>query len=201
MKILKFENREDWLESRIGQLTGTKVKDIIVLRGTGRKVGFWKLIAERVADEPDGENVMERGVRLEPEAMERFIKETGKKVDTSLVMWVSDDNPSMRISPDGFMGKTEAVEVKCLNSASHIEALYTQTIPADYHFQVIQYFVVNDNLKKLYVAFYDPRIKAKDFFYITVTREEVEAEVAQIKAEELEQLKEIERITLELSNF
>lgn len=201
MKTLKFDNREDWLDARVGKLTGTKLKDIIVLRGNTIKKGFWELVAERIAEPADGENPMDRGTRLEEEALARFSKETGKKVDTSLIMWVSDEDESMAISPDGIIGKTEAVEAKCLNSASHIEALWTKKIPSDYHFQSLQYFIVNPGLKKLYFAFYDPRIPSRDFFYLTVTRVELSEEIAKIKADELAQLKEIERITLELVGF
>ena len=30
MKILKFKNREEWLAGRIGKITGSRLKDIIV---------------------------------------------------------------------------------------------------------------------------------------------------------------------------
>ena len=142
---------------------------------------------------------MDRGTRLEEEALERFAKETGKKVDSSLIMWVSEENESMAISPDGVVGKTEAVEIKCLNSAGHIEAYLTQKLPSEYQMQIYQYFIINEKLKTLYFAFYDPRLTAKDFFYITIKREEVEEEVKKYHEEQLKILAEVERIVLELS--
>ncbi len=177
MKVLKFNNEEAWLEARKTKITGSRLKDIVVKRGTGQKIGYYELIAERLALPPNGQDPMDRGHELEKEAMERFTKEMGKKVDGSLVIWTREDNESIAISPDGFIGKTEAVEVKCLSSARHIEAFLTQQIPDEYHLQVIQYFIVNDKLKTLYFCFYDPRLSVKDFFYITVEREQIKEEV------------------------
>jgi len=201
MKILKFNDRQSWLDSRIGKITGTRLKDLISLRGTGRKKGFYELIAERVALPADGENPMDRGSRLQEEALARFAKDAGKKVDTSFVMWVSDDNESIAITPDGVVGKTEAIETKCLNSVSHIEAWLTQKMPSEYQFQALQYFIVNPQLKTLYFAFYDPRIPHKDFFYLIINRKDVEEDIEKYKQEQLEILAEIEKITLELTGF
>jgi len=199
MQIKKFLDKELWLEARIGRITGTRLKDLISLRGSGKKKGFWELVAERVALPIDGENPMDRGVRLEEEAVARFEKETKKKVNSDLVLWVSDQDENIAISPDGYIGETEAVEVKCVNSASHIEALITQEVPAEHKFQVLQYFIVNPKLKYLYFIFYDPRVQAKDFFYLTINRKDVAEEVEKYLLEELAIIKEVEAITLKLT--
>ncbi len=177
MQTLTFDNREDWLSARKGKITGTRLKDIITKRGTGYKIGVYELIAERIAIEPDEENVMERGVRLEDEAIERFKKETGKDVNTSLVIWTRDDETSIAVSPDGIIGEKEAVEVKCLSSARHIEALITQEVPSDYEEQALQYFIVNDKLETLYLVFYDTRIPSRDFFFLEIKRDSVQEKI------------------------
>ena len=159
------------------------------------------MIAERLAIEPDDENAMDRGTRLEAEAIERFAQETKKKIDASLIIWARDDNDSIAISPDGIIGKTEAVEIKCLSSAKHIEAWLTQIVPSEYEEQVIQYFIVNDDLKTLYLAFYDPRLLVKDFFYITIKREDIEEKIKEYLDYQIKILKEINDIVLTLSNF
>ena len=125
MITTKFETKEEWMLARKGKITGSRLKDIIVKRGTGQKLGFYELIAERLAVAPDTESPMERGTRLEPEAIERFEKETGKKVDASLVIWSREDNENIALSPDGSIGETEAVECKCLSSSRHLEAWLT----------------------------------------------------------------------------
>lgn len=199
MKTLAFESKEEWLEARRGRITGSRLKDIVVKRGTGKKIGFWELVAERLGVPPDGEDVMERGNRLESEAIEQFTKETGKKVNTDLVLWVREDNENIAISPDGFIGKTEAVETKCLSSARHIEALVTQAVPGEYEMQVIQYFVVNDSLKTLYLAFYDPRILAKPFFYLTIKRADVQEKVDEYLEYQKTTLAEVNEIVNQLT--
>lgn len=199
MKTQKFETREEWLAARRGKITGSRLKDIIVKRGTGKKLGFYELIAERLGIPADDESSMDRGNRLEPEAMEVFVKETKKKVDTSLVIWMRDDNDNIAISPDGFIGKTEAVEVKCLSSARHIEALLTKEIPDEYEFQKLQYFIVNEKLKVLHFAFYDPRLLAKPFFTIEVKREDVQAEVDEYLDYQKRTLEEVDAIVNELT--
>lgn len=199
MKTLNFEDRDEWLAARRGKITGSRLKDLIVKRGTGKKIGFYDLIAERLAIEPDGENPMDRGIRLEEEAIEQFVEATGKEVDTSLVMWVRDDNPSIAVSPDGFIGKSEAVEAKCLSSARHIEAYLTQQVPDEYEWQVLQYFIVNDDLERLYLAFYDPRLVTKQFFYLTIERESVAADVEEYLTYQRNMLEEVEDIVTNLT--
>lgn len=201
MKTLSFENREDWMRARVGKITGSRLKDLVVKRGTGKKLGYYELIAERLGLPADEENAMERGSRLESEAIDMFEKQTGKTVDKSLVIWTRDDNESIAISPDGFIGATEAIEAKCLSSARHIEALLTQEIPDEYELQILQYFIVNDALEKLYMVFYDPRLLAKPFFFLEVKREDVQTEVDSILEYQRTTLAEIDNIVLELSGF
>lgn len=207
MKTLKFddaekspeENQSDWMSARRGIITGTRLKDLYSKRDTTKKkVGFYELIAERLAVPRDDENPMDRGVRLEEEALVRFSKETKKKVDWGLVLWVRDDNAAIAVSPDG-VGKDFAVEVKCLSSAKHIEALLTQKIPDEYEMQIYQYFLVNDKLKTLYVVFYDPSLQFKDFFFLTVKREDIEEQIAEYLEYEKRVLSEVDGIVMQLS--
>ena len=202
MKTLKFNDRESWLQARIGKITGSRLNDIVMKRGGGYKKGFYELIAERVAI-PDESgiptNPMDRGSFLEPKALEIFAEKTGKKVDGSLIMWVRDDNDNIAVSPDGIIGKTEAVECKCLSSASHIEAHLKQAIPDEYEFQVLQYFICNDKLKTLYFVFYDPRVLAMPFFYFEVNRKDKEEQIAEYLDYENKLILEVERITNELT--
>lgn len=199
MRVNKYDTREEWLEGRLGKITGSRLKDIVVKRGTEQKIGYYELIAERIGIPADDENSMDRGTRLESEALARFTEETGKKLDTSLLIWSRDDNNSIAISPDGVISKKEAVEAKCLASARHIEAWLTKKIPKEYEMQKLQYFIVNEDLQTLYFCFYDPRIPMKDFFYFTIKREDVQEEVDEYLAYQKAILEEVERITNELT--
>ena len=201
MKTLNFQNRDEWMFARRGKITGSRLKDLIVKRGTGKKKGYYELIAERIAVEPTDENPMERGNRLEAEAIARFTKETGKEVDTSLIMWTRDDDESIAVSPDGIINETEAIEVKCLSSASHIEAFLTQEVPSEYQDQTVQYFCVNDTLQTLYMVFYDPRMSVKDYFTLEVKRDEIQSKIDEYLEYQMTTLNEIEEIVANLTNF
>ena len=198
MKILKFNDEESWLEARKGRITGTRLKDIINKRSQMPKIGFYELLAERVALPPTNEAAMDRGRRLEDEAIEEFTRQTKKKVNTDLVIWHRDEDENIAVSPDGSIGKTEAVEIKCLSSARHIEAWLTKEIPSEYEYQVLQYFIVNDKLKKLYFIFYDPRMP-RPIFWLEVKREDKEDDIAEYLALEKDVLAKIETIEKKLT--
>ncbi len=206
MKITKYESQENWLEARKGKITGSRLKDIVVKKGTGKKIGFYELIAEKLSvseSEFDGyipnETPMSRGTRLQKHAIHRFFVETNKKVDESLVMWIREDEEDIAVSPDGVISDTEAIETKCLSSARHMEAYLTNVVPDEYEMQVIQYFIVNDSLNTLYLAFYDPRIPAKDFFYLTINREELKDDITKYREYQNNVIKEVNEIVNSLS--
>lgn len=201
MIIKKYESEEEWLADRSGRITGTKVNGLIPKRGNEKKAGYYQLIADRLIELSEDEDPRERGKRLEPKAIKLFEKKTKKKVNTDLVIWVRDDNENIAISPDGSMGEEEAVEVKCLGSGKHIQAFLTQQIPKEYEDQVIQYFVVNDMLRKVYCVFYDPSLVVKKFFYITIARKQVADEVKEYLEYQRNTLREVDKIIAELTNF
>lgn len=195
MKIIKFNTEEEWLDARRGKITGTRLKDLVNKRSTKPKIGFYEIIAERVAVPIKVDSMLERGKRLEDEAIEQFEKTINKKVDSSLVLWVSDDDEDIAISPDGLIGKTEAIEVKCLGSARHIEAWLTQEIPSDYEYQVLQYFIVNEKLKKLYFVFYNPQVPVS-LFHLEVDRKDIKDEIEEfsiLQKEALDKIRGIEK--------
>lgn len=200
MNVEVFDNEEEWLDARRGKLTGTKAEAAAVKRGGGKRIGYYEIIAEKLAEKADGENPMERGHRLEAESMERLSKDLKKKVDTSLCLWKRDDNPNIAYSPDGIISNHEAAESKSLSSARHIEAYLTKTIPDDFYYQKLQAFIVNDDLRKLHFCFYDPRMGfGLDFFYITVNREDIQNEIEEHFAQEVATLAEIDEIITRLS--
>lgn len=201
MKITKFKDEADWLKARIGKVTGSKLKDIVVKRGTGKKIGSYQLIADKLGIPADDEKPMDRGHRLEKEAIALFAKETGKKVDDGLYLWTRDENENIAYSPDGVISETETLEIKCLGSARHIQALIENEIPGEFEFQKLQSFIVNDKQETLYFAFYDPRLIAKPFFYFVVTRAEVAELVATYKTYQETELVWVNEWVNKLSNF
>jgi predicted phage-related endonuclease len=96
-------------------------------------------------------------------------------------------------------GEDSAVEVKCLNSASHIEAYLTQEVPKEYEFQILQYFIVNEKLQKVYMVFYDPDLSVKQFFFIEITRESVQEDIDKYLEYQMQTLAEVNEIVTRLS--
>jgi putative phage-type endonuclease len=201
MKTINIDqNSDEWLSLRKGKITGSKLKNIVVSKGTGEKIGFYQLIADRLSieDESESDNAMNRGHELEEKAIKEFEKMTGKKVKPA-GMWISDDNENIACSPDGVISKTEAIEIKCLSASRHLEAYFTQEIPKEYEYQALQYFIVNENLDKLYFCFYDPRVIAKPFFFIEVERDE--EQVSFYKQYQLDKLAKVEEYINQLISF
>lgn len=131
---------------------------------------IYKLIAQRIAKPinpndyadriPEGAtySAMLRGQILEDEARELISEKLGKQIIPGRV-WQSEVNEYMICSPDGEIvddtGKvSEAVEIKCLDSWKVVKAYYEKHPPLDYEAQIIQYFLVNENLQKLYFCIY-----------------------------------------------
>lgn len=181
------------MESRAGKITGTRAGNLILKRGNGYKMGFWEMLAERIAIPPSTENVMDRGKRLEKIAIERFAEKTGKKVNTDLVIVCRGDFPDIAYSPDGLIGATEDVEVKCLSSARHLETYFSKEIPSEYYDQIMQGFVVNDSLKKRYMVFYDPRCPV-DMYFLEVLRADHKEEIKEMLETQKSILEEVAKL-------
>lgn len=172
---------------------------------------IYKLIAQRIAKPinpndyadriPEGVtySAMLRGQILEEEARELISEKLGKKTIPGRV-WQSEENEYMICSPDGEIAESideytdiiEAVEIKCLDSWKVVKAYYEKHPPSEYKPQILQYFVVNDKLKKLYFCIYsdvfsNPELGLQIF---ELNREDYK--------EEIEIVKRVENATLEL---
>lgn len=199
MKIVNVEQgSEEWFDYRKGKVSGTMLGDLYSKRGN-RKLGFYELIAERLALDPDDENRMDRGIRLEDEAAQLFAREYNKKLDI-VGICVHDEYPQIINSPDRLIkdknGKyTEAVEIKCLSPARHLQAVIEDKVPDEYEAQKLQYFIVNPDLEKLYFVFYDPRIPTVPMHVIEVFRtERLQELVDKYLKFQVEQIQEVDNI-------
>lgn len=114
------------------------------------KVGidFWKLLAETMAEQPDNENPMERGHRLEPENIRLTLQQLGSRQEdciTDCGIWESDEDDRIACSPDAYQNSdnpTWAIECKSLGSAYHLQAV----IPWMVHSQLIRQHTLPDSL-------------------------------------------------------
>ena len=198
MKILQAEQRSpEWFEARKGKITGTSLKKLLGRKDMQENL-YYELLAERLSvsnKAEDNETDLARGVRLESEAVETFEAKTKKKVER-VGFIQSDFNKNIGCSPDGLIkvkGKySEQVECKCLSSGNHVRAWLEKKVPDEYMPQVIQSFIVNEDLKTMYVVFYDPRIAVKPYHVIEVSRDEIAEQAIEYKAAQIEFLKKVE---------
>lgn len=111
-------------------------------------IEFWKFLAETMAEQPDGENPMNRGHRLEPENIQLTLQRLGyqqKDCITDCGIWENDEEPRLACSPDAYQNTenpTWAIECKSLGSAYHLQAV----IPWMVHTQYIRHHGLPENL-------------------------------------------------------
>ncbi len=169
-----------------------------------KKLGFYEILAEKIAYRKGDENPMDRGTELEPEARAAVAKYLDEEI-TEVGICLHDKYDDISVSPDGLIYKNKkpvyAVEIKCLSTARHLQALIEKRIPEEYKFQVLQYFIVIDELEVLFFTFYDPRLVGHELCVIEVHRDEVKAEVEQWFNYQVETLEEINALAEKYSNF
>lgn len=208
-KLNVQQNTDEWLEARKGKVTGTKLKNILPNSRGGNYVGWYEYLAELLyqptGSEIDGEDPRDRGHRLETEAMELFCqKHDAEVVDDGF--YVSDSDERLAFSPDGVFvdDDTQTVEIKCLNPKNHLTAYLEDyqegNVPKDHWYQVLQAFIVNDDLETMYFVMYCPQLPDIAYFEIEVKREDIEDEISETKAILDLRLKEADQIITKIKN-
>lgn len=111
-------------------------------------IDFWKLLSETMAEQPDEENPIKRGHRLEPENILLTLQQLGYQQEdciTDCGIWESDEDDRLACSPDAYQASenpTWAIECKSLGSAYHLQAV----IPWMLHSQLIRQHTLPENL-------------------------------------------------------
>lgn len=200
MKVLRLSQREDreaWLEEKRGKIGGTMAKKVKPLtRGADRAPqGIWDLIGEKLTKQAENEKPMDRGNRLEQEAIAKASKLLGIPFNDNPGMWISDLNDDISVSPDGAEPvdlPTYSAEAKALGAGKHFKYLWKarnlklddnpiDIIPNEtgsfYKEQCLQYFVVNEKLQTHYFVLYneDCIFEDHEIVIIRIEREYVES--------------------------
>lgn len=182
MKVYKeMEQRSpEWFKLRLGTITGTRLKEVF-------KSNNLPLIDELIAEELTGlvpppiyvNDAMQRGIDLEPIAMQEYIKREFAEVETPAFVRHSEID-FLGFSPDGLVKEKDkyvgGVEIKCPSSKKHIEYIRINRIPNEYKYQILSYFI---NAGVDYVDFisYDDRVTIKPFHCVRVTRADYQEEI------------------------
>jgi putative phage-type endonuclease len=131
----------EWYAQRLGKVTASRMADVVGKTKTGWGAGranyAAQLIAERLTQtvaESYTSKEMQWGTDHEGEARDMYAFMLDAEV--SLAGFV--DHPKIAMagaSPDGMVGEDGLVEVKCPNTATHIDTLLGGGFPGKYHLQ------------------------------------------------------------------
>ena len=153
----------EWFAARLGKATGSRIADIIAKTKTGYSTSRAnyeaQLVCERLTNkvaESFSNAAMQWGTETEPLARAAYEVRTGEMVDqVGFVDHPSIDNSGA--SPDGLVGLFGLIEIKCPNTATHIETLLSQEVPSKYNTQMQWQMACTGRQWTDYISF-DPRM-------------------------------------------
>ena len=137
-----IQGSEEWHQARLGKVTASRLSDVMARTRTGYGAGRKNYMAELLCERLTGARedcyinaAMQRGTDLEPMARGRYEIENDLLVDESGLV----DHPEIEMfaaSPDGLVGDDGLLEIKCPNTATHIDFLRTGKIDQKYQLQM-----------------------------------------------------------------
>jgi putative phage-type endonuclease len=141
--IEMIEQRTDaWFQARLGKVTASKVADIIAKTQSGYSTSRANYMAQLVCERLTGQKsegftnaALQHGIDTEPLARASYealrdilVDEVGFVPHPSIIM--------AGASPDGLVSDDGLLEIKCPNTATHIETLLSQSVPGKYNTQM-----------------------------------------------------------------
>jgi putative phage-type endonuclease len=193
--IEMIEQRSDeWFAARIGKVTASKVADVIAKTKSGYSASRDNYMAQLVCERLTGQReefftsaAMQHGTDTEPLA--RAAYEALKDVLVDEVGFVPHRTIEMAgASPDGLVGDNGLLEIKCPNTATHIETLLSQTVPGKHNTQMQFQMACTDREWCDFVSFDNRLPEELQLFVKRVPRDNVfirliEGEIIQFLAE------------------
>jgi putative phage-type endonuclease len=176
-----------WRTARLGKVTGSRIADVIARTkagySTSRANYATQLVCERLTGVPAETYVspaMQWGIDHEADALRLYEFECD--VDVSPVGFLGHPGvPLAGASPDGLVGCSGLVEIKCPLTATHIETLSGRAPPSKYLAQVQWQLAVTGRSWCDFVS-YDPRLPFELQLYVHRVRRD-EAIVAALEQE------------------
>ena len=198
------QGTDEWLAERAGKVTASRIADVMAKTKTGygatRKTYMGDLVAELLTGVPKqgfSNAAMQWGTETEPQARAMYELETGQTVvETGFV-----PHPTLGgagASPDGLVGDDGLVEIKCPNTATHIETLRGSKIDRKYLLQMHWQMICTGRDWCDFVSF-DPRLPLE--MQMHIRRVEKDAELSEeITAEVTQFLTELNEAVADLRN-
>lgn len=159
-----IQGTPEWYAARAGKVTASRISDVTAKIASGkpsalRATYMGELLCERLTGvcEPGYVSpAMQWGVDNEPHA--RAAYEFAKGLEVYEVGFI--DHPEVAMSgasPDGYVGDDGLAEIKCPNTATHIETLDRGDVPSKYLAQMQWQLACTGRLWCDFVSF-DPRL-------------------------------------------
>jgi putative phage-type endonuclease len=181
------QGTEDWLNARLGKVTASRVADLMATTKTGygasRANYMAELLCERLTGQPAerfSNAAMQWGTATEPQARAAYsFMHDVDVIECGLIL-----HPTIAefgASPDGLVGADGLVEIKCPNTATHIDTLLSETVPDKYVTQMQVQMACTGRAWCDFVSF-DPRCPAELQMWVKRVPRDPEA-IAKIEAE------------------
>lgn len=138
------QRTEEWFAARLGRVTASKVKDVMA-KGRGgapsatRQNYMMQLLCERLTgkcEEGYSSAAMQRGTELEPLARMAYELFADGEVSEVGILY----HPTIEwfgASPDGVVGSSGLLEIKCPNTATHIATMQSGKHDPTYEWQML----------------------------------------------------------------
>jgi len=200
-----IQGSPEWFHARLGKVTASRVADVVARTKTGwgasRANYAAQLIAERLTGVPAESYTnaaMQWGTEMEPQARAEYaflrdadVVEVGFVVHPTIAM--------AGASPDGLVGKSGLVEIKCPNTATHIDTILGRRVPEKYVTQMQWQMACIDREWCDFVSF-DPRMP--EDLRVFVQRVERDGPlIAQLEAAVIDFLAEVDDKMLALAEM
>lgn len=173
-----IQGSQEWLAARVGSLGASRVADAVAKTKTGWGASRANLMAELIAERLTGapadrftNAAMQWGNDKEADARAAY----GFFADVDVAEIGIVRHPVIEgthASPDGLVGDAGLVEIKCPNTATHIDTLLGQKVPAK-HLTQMQWQMACTGRHWCDFVSFDPRMpEAMRLFVARITRDE-----------------------------
>jgi len=158
------QRTDEWYRARCGQLGASQISKALAKGRAGAESATRKnLMAEIIAMRltgvtPEGFTSASIQFGIDNEPMARSAYEVTYGIFVDQTGWVP--HPSIEwtgCSPDGLVGDDGLIEIKCPNTATHIDYLLAGIAPSEYHLQMLWQMEVCNKTWCDFVSF-DPRL-------------------------------------------
>jgi putative phage-type endonuclease len=163
----------EWFNARLGKITASRLNAVMAKTKSGpaatRANYMMELICQKLSgqrEESYSNAAMERGVELEPIARGAYEAANGLFVEEIGLV----NHPAIKgfaASPDGLVGDKGLIEIKCPNTATHVEFLKSGKIKRDYILQMHAQMLCTDRDWCDFVS-YDDRLDGLEYKCVRV---------------------------------